>query len=420
MANKWNTTDIEKISTAFTQKNLQKCFQENDTLSGEEIVSATSFPQINYFVLREIFSRWEEETGRLKSPYFDFNAPEVQKSFSDFRNTLSRYILVKQEDFGALLETAVRKTLELYLRPEAFFVADFRALPDFKLTRPWLHKNQVFFKSYDWLIRDLGQAVEGDFIYANQALEEVKRLLSTKTEDFSAEVDRIALEAGLETEPRTPPEPVKEPENDNLSFFERLVANPPRPTSEFREPEVSPFERIMSRVKAETVVIETAVAPSPAAEPVVIEPVVAEEVTVVLPEPIPVATPTAEPIRTEVVQTRTVIQEETRSIFEGLNIPTLNDRLSTQEGNSLADVHQRSRIDSLKGSMTLNQRFSFLNSLFGSDLAGFEEALSQVEQCTTFDQARDVLETRYGVKHNWHLRAEDVKEFMGLVKRRFG
>ena len=147
---------------------------------------------------------------------------------------------------------------------------------------------------------------------------------------------------------------------------------------------------------------------------------VAEEVTVVLPEPVPVATPTAEPIRAEVVQTRTVIQEETRSIFEGLNIPTLNDRLSTQEGNSLADVHQRSRIDSLKGSMTLNQRFSFLNSLFGSDLAGFEEALSQVEQCTTFDQARDVLETRYSVKHNWHLRAEDVKEFMGLVKRRFG
>lgn len=421
MANKWNTTDIEKISTAFTQKNLQKCFQENDTLSGEEIVSATSFPQINYFVLREIFSRWEEETGRLKSPYFDFNAPEVQKSFSDFRNTLSRYILVKQEDFAGLLETAVRKTLELYLRPEAFFVADFRALPDFKLTRPWLHKNQVFFKSYNWLIRDLGQAVEGDFIYANQALEEVKRLLSTKTEDFSAEVDRIALEAGLETEPRKAPEPVKEPENDNLSFFERLVANPPRPTSEFREPEVSPFERIMSRVKAETVAVETVAAPAPViAEPVIIEPVVAEEVTVVLPEPVPVATPTAEPIRTEVVQTRTVIQEETRSIFEGLNIPTLNDRLSTQEGNSLADVHQRSRIDSLKGSMTLNQRFSFLNSLFGSDLAGFEEALSQVEQCTTFDQARDVLETRYSVKHNWHLRAEDVKEFMGLVKRRFG
>ncbi|WP_367916507.1 hypothetical protein [Leadbetterella sp. DM7] len=433
MANKWNTTDIEKISTAFTQKNLQKCFQENDTLSGEEIVSATAFPQINYFVLREIFSRWEEESGRLRSPWFDFNAPEVQKSFADFRNTLSRYILVKQEDFAGLLENAVRKTLELYLRPEAFFVADFRNLPDFKLTRPWLHKNQVFFKQYDWLIRDLGKAVQGDFIYANQALEEVKRLLGTQTHDFSAEVDRIAREAGLEAEAPKAQPPVKEPENDNLSFFERLVANPPRPTSEFREPEVSPFERIVHKVKAEAAPVAAPVTeaalpaePVPVKEPAPAEvryvsTPVAEEVTALVAEPVAVqAEPvTATPVRTEVVQTRVVIREETKSIFEGLNIPTLNDRLSTEERNSLADVHQRSRIDSLKGSMTLNQRFAFLNSLFGADLNSFEQALSQVEQCTTFDQARDVLETRYAGRHSWNLQGEDVKEFLALVKRRF-
>lgn len=430
MANKWNTTDIEKISTAFTQKNLEKCFQENDIISGEEIVSATAFPQINYFVLREIFSRWEEETGRLKSPYFDFDAPEVQKSFSDFRNTLSRYILVKKDDFAGLLETAVRKTLELYIRPEAFFVADFRSLPDFKLTRPWLHKNQVFFKSYDWLIRDLGKVVEGDFIYANQALEEVKRLLTGKTEDLTAEIDRIAREAGIEAETPKATAPEKEPENDNLSFFERLVANPPKPTSEFREPEVSPFERIAHKVKAEAVRVEVSsvaeVSPAKEAVPVT-EPAparvtvpVAEEV-VVAPAVIP-AEPvrTVDPVRTEVVQTRVVIKEETKSVFEGLNIPTLNDRLSTQEGNSLADLHQRSRIESLKGSMTLNQRFSFLNSLFGGDLGSFEEALSQVEQCGSFDQARDVLETRYSSKYNWNLRDDDAQEFIGLVKRRFG
>ncbi|MBX2954433.1 MAG: hypothetical protein KF870_18180 [Leadbetterella sp.] len=439
MANKWNTTDIEKISTAFTQKNLQKCFQENDVIRGEEIVSATAFPQINYFVLREIFSRWEEETGRLKSPYFDFHAPEVQKSFSDFRNTVSRYILVRKEDFSGLLETAVRKTLELYIRPEAFFIADFRNLPDFKLTRPWLHKNQVFFKSYDWLIRDLGQAVEGDYIYANRALEEVKNLLNDKTEDFTDEIDRIAREAGIEVEvPKVQP-PVKEPENDNLSFFERLVANPPRPTSEFREPDVSPFERIVHKVRSETVQPPVIRTPPAEAAPVIeavplregvpvvaevspryVSTPVAEEVTAVVSEPVVVpAEPVSAPVRTEVVQTRVVIREETKSIFEGLNIPTLNDRLSTEERNSLADIHQRSRIDSLKGSMTLNQRFTFLNSLFGADLSSFEQALSQVEQCTTFDQARDVLETRYAGKYNWNLEGEDVKEFLSLVKRRF-
>ena len=411
MANKWNTTDIEKISTAFTQKNLQKCFQENDRINGEQIASATDFPQINYFVLHEVFNRWEEDTNRLKSVYFDFDAPEVQKSFADFRNTLSRYILVGKEDFGPLLESAVRKTLQLYIRPEAFFIEDFRSLPDFKLTREWLRKKQVFFKSYDWLIRDLGEAIAGDFIYANQALEEVKRLLANQTEDFTSETDRIAFEAGIV--PKASKTPEKEPENDNLSFFERLVANPPKPGSDFREPTVSPFERIAHRVKAETARVE--IVTQKASEPVVT--VLEEEVLPEI-EAVPEILP-ADPVRTEVVQTRTVVREETRSIFENLNTPTLNDRLSsTEERNTLADVHQRSRIDSLKGSMTLNQRFSFLNSLFGGNLDDFEAALRQVEQCTGFDQARDMLERNYGAKNNWGLRNEDLEELMGLVKRR--
>ena len=83
MANKWNTTDIEKISTAFVQKTIETCFQEKTKISGEQIVTATEYPQINYFVLREIFNRWETETARFKSAFFDFENPEVQKSFAE-------------------------------------------------------------------------------------------------------------------------------------------------------------------------------------------------------------------------------------------------------------------------------------------------------------------------------------------------
>jgi hypothetical protein len=384
MANKWNTTDIEKISTAFVQKTIETCFQEKTKMSGEQIVTATEYPQINYFVLREIFNRWETETARFKSAFFDFENPEVQKSFTEFKNTLSRYISVDKEGFKELLNHATKKTLELYLQPEAFFVSDFRNLPDFKLSQSWLVKNSIFFKDYNWVIESLSESLgsSDNWIYANQALEDVKNLLKNRPEDFTETVNAIARD---------------------LSFFERLVANPPRPTSTFQEPEISAFDRIVSRFPKEEVAVT------------ITEPVHVAEVLPVIEVPKPVIE-VAKPV---IVADKTAVVVETKSVFDGLSIPTLNDRLSSSDGNSLSDVHQRSRIESLKGSMTLNQRFSFLNSLFAADLVTFENALNEVEKSTDFEQAREVLNANYSSRFSWNTTGDDYLEFMNLVKRRF-
>jgi hypothetical protein len=407
MANKWNTTDIEKISTAFVQKTIETCFQEKTKMSGEQIVTATEYPQINYFVLREIFNRWETETARFKSAFFDFENPEVQKSFTEFKNTLSRYISVDKEGFKELLNHATKKTLELYLQPEAFFVSDFRNLPDFKLSQSWLVKNSIFFKDYNWVIESLSESLgsSDNWIYANQALEDVKNLLKNRPEDFTETVNAIAREAGfeLEEEPKVEVKPKVE-ENDNLSFFERLVANPPRPTSTFQEPEISAFDRIVSRFPKEEVAVT------------ITEPVHVAEVLPVIDVPKPVIEEVAKPV---IVADKTAVVVETKSVFDGLSIPTLNDRLSSSDGNSLSDVHQRSRIESLKGSMTLNQRFSFLNSLFAADLVTFENALNEVEKSTDFEQAREVLNANYSSRFSWNTTGDDYLEFMNLVKRRF-
>lgn len=401
MANKWNTTDIEKISTAFVQKTIETCFQEKTKISGEQIVTATEYPQINYFVLREIFNRWETETARFKSAFFDFENPEVQKSFAEFKNTLSRYISVDKEGFKELLNQATKKTLELYLQPEAFFVSDFRNLPDFKLTQAWLVKNNVFFKDYNWVIQSLSESLGSpdNWIYANQALEDVKNLLKNRPEDFTETVNAIAKEAGFELEVPKVEEKPKVEENDNLSFFERLVANPPKPTSTFHEPEISAFDRIVSRFPKEEVAVTIT-------EPVHVAEVVVERPVIEVPKPV-------------IVADKTAVVVETKSVFDGLSIPTLNDRLSSSDGNSLSDVHQRSRIESLKGSMTLNQRFSFLNSLFGADLVTFENALNQAEQSSSFEQAKEVLNTNYSSRFRWNTTGDDYSEFMSLVKRRF-
>ncbi|MFS0490794.1 hypothetical protein [Leadbetterella byssophila] len=396
MANKWNTTDIEKISTAFTHKNLEKCFQNYEQISGEDIVSSTAIPQVNYFILREIFLRWEEETQKFKSQYFDFQAEEVQKSFLDFKNTLSRYILVNKENFAPLLESAVKKTLELYMRPVAFFIADFRNLPDFKLTQEWINKNVVFFKKYDWILRELQNHIEEDFIYANHALERVKILLQTHTENLEEEIDAIAQEAGF-----TPPP--AEPENDNLSFFERLVANPPKPTASFQEPEISPFERIVQKSKVQ--------------ETQKVEQIIEVETTTIAAPPV-VETPGHVVIETP-AETHRIVERVTvskTSIFD--NVPTLNDKMSTNEGNSLSDLQQRSKIDSLKGSLSLNQRFAFLNGLFGGNLQDFEAALNLVEESSNYEVAKAALEAKFANTYNWKSDSDESIEFFQLVKRR--
>jgi hypothetical protein len=414
MANKWNTTDIEKISTAFTHKNLEKCFQDYDQISGEEIVNATDYPQINYFILREIFQRWEEETQKFKSIYFDFESEEVKKSFQDFKNTLSRHIQVSKADFSPLLEQATRKTLELYMKPEAFFIADFRNLPDFKLTPDWLSRNTVFFKHYDGLLKELKEALTEDFMYANQALEIVKNKLQQHTEDYSEEIESIAQAAGLELRPA--PE-VKAPENDNLSFFERLVANPPKPSQSYSEPEVSPFERLVSKAKVQAPVQEEPEMEAPAVETPVLE---TQTMDVEKNSPSETKAPAVEiafePSTPAPKAIANAPQPDHRSVFDGLNIPTLNDKHSVQEGNSLADLQQRSRIDSLKGSLSLNQRFSFLNALFDGNLQNFEAALNMIEESSDYATAKAQLETKYG--QNWKPDSEDLKDFLHLIKRR--
>lgn len=396
MANKWNAEELENISTGFTKKILENELSKIPKLSGEDIIHVSDFPQINYFVLREVFISWEAETAKFKSPYFDFENEDVKKSFAQFRNTLSKNILISKENYGQLLKVATQKTLNLYLSPENFFISDFRNLPDFKLTKDWLNKNLVFFKDYRWVLESLGEKFsdKDEWFYANQALDDVKSILAERKEDFEAEVSKIAELAGY-VKPKVEPEIKELPiiENES-SFFERLVANPPQKRKEESQNVESSFEKIVMNLPKTEI--------EPKANPVISS---FEKL--------------AEPA--EVVAETSVIAEAkvsgVKSFFD--NSPTLNDKLSSTEGNSLSDMQMRSKIESMKGSMTLNQRFTFLNSLFSADLLTFDNALVEVDRCNSYSEAENFLEHNFSQKFNWNKDQEDYQEFMNLVKRRF-
>src|SRR6187402_755554 len=89
--NQWYYMD-EKISLeaialygdAYAENVLKGFFSSKDRITGSEILSLCNVQQVNLFVVRELFRAWKEETKRLKSPYFDYEHPEVKEALDNF------------------------------------------------------------------------------------------------------------------------------------------------------------------------------------------------------------------------------------------------------------------------------------------------------------------------------------------------
>lgn len=121
MDEKINLKAIEQYSDEFADKMLGTYFGSRESISGRDILQFSELKQINLFIIYELFRTWREETGRNKSPYFDYNAPEVKEAQQTLMNTLSNHILIKRDDFSPLLRKAVYDTLLLVVDPYDFF-----------------------------------------------------------------------------------------------------------------------------------------------------------------------------------------------------------------------------------------------------------------------------------------------------------
>jgi hypothetical protein len=76
---------------------------------------------VNLFVISDLLSVWQQESQKLKSPYFDYEAKPVIDIIIQFQNTLSNHILIGKSDFLPLLKKAVTQTLYLILAPYDFY-----------------------------------------------------------------------------------------------------------------------------------------------------------------------------------------------------------------------------------------------------------------------------------------------------------
>ncbi len=119
MENKTNISAIELYSRKALKPFLEKFFQA-ESLNGKQVLNFCPIEQVNFFILYLLFDKWQEETKKLESPYFDFQHEEVKKAIKTFMNVLSQQISVKKDPFSPLLLQSIFNTIFFAVSPLPF------------------------------------------------------------------------------------------------------------------------------------------------------------------------------------------------------------------------------------------------------------------------------------------------------------
>jgi hypothetical protein len=241
-----------------------------------------------------------------------------------------------------------------------------------------LTKNGKFFKDYNWVLRELLTKLNGvSFIYANEAMDFINQFFDdNRIEDHTKELADISKIAG-ENQSADPAS------NLYQSFFDSIeeykIAKP-----QMIAPESVHVVHAFEVLKKE-------------------EPIAEMNLTQVQKkiEAIIIENPVAKTIEKEVKVT----------LHESMQM--------TSENSSLSDFHQKRKIDSIKGNISLNQKFLFINNLFGSDSEIFNAAIEELESCNTFAEAKEQMIKKYLPKYKWDLNSPEAEEFFYILKRRY-
>lgn len=122
MENKLNRAIVEQYAQRVSTKLLLDRYSTISVLGGRELVTFSEIEQINYFILKNIFLLWKEESEKLKMEgLFDYHHEEVRAATTAYMNVLSNHILVSKERLTPLLQKSIEETIFLTLSPHQYF-----------------------------------------------------------------------------------------------------------------------------------------------------------------------------------------------------------------------------------------------------------------------------------------------------------
>lgn len=360
---------IALYGDAYADKVLKNFFTTKDKISGQEILTLCNVHQVNLFVVRELFKTWKEEIRKLKSPYFDFEDAEVKDALDTFMNIVSKHILIGPAHFGPLLKKAVSQTLMVVFDPYDFYSLTISGknnkleVGPFREEIKYLKVNKAPLEKMLQKLEQMGvPEVSGNeaFSILDHILEEV----NFTPEDLEAFIEKFS-----EVVPLDPMQFVVSREEPQ----QQPPREAPRPAAVRQEP---PSRELGTAPRQE----------QPRQEP-----------------------PRAEPPR--VNQPRV---NQPRAVGDVKSGPTVNDKMNAQR-TMVVDSFRK--IDRIKDSLTINQKFMFTKVLFHGDFELFSKAVDRLDQLDNLNAALRYLEEEYA--STWDRDSEEFHEFMELVEKRF-
>jgi hypothetical protein len=333
METKLNYPYLKSYCKNVAEKLVKEKFIQQKSLDGAQILEFSKVRQVNLFVIKVLFQKWKDEMNRLRSPYFNYNHPEVKDALKLLMNTLSRHISVEKGDFENLLEEALLLTILLIFSPYDYYrleLAEGKRVNDLKETTKFVKINQNILNS---LIREL-ESRKVETISGSEGVEVLNQVIehtNEQPEDFETYHLEINQWEFLD--------------------LDKLYSNQP--------------ETIVAGKKY------------------------TEQEEAVKPTQIP--------------------------DFK----PTLNDKFVREDKPTLADNFQRQKIENIRKYISINQRFMFVNELFGGSNEEYNMALDQLEALGSYDAAVNFLQNQYVPRYSWDLETEEVQEFFLILQKRY-
>ncbi|GAB3304821.1 hypothetical protein ACFQT0_00380 [Hymenobacter humi] len=377
--------------------------QPTATLDGPAVLKFTPIRQLNLLVVRQLLGQWQAETARLRSPYFDFEAAPVQAALTQFMNVLSRHISLGREAFEPLLAQAAADTLGMVADPAGSFQRLLLGNAE-PITPAGLRDNLRYL--------DIDKAFYQGFVDSLPASSEF-------SQDFLAHRFELYLAANYKAH---------QPMQRLVTEFSALL---PLTTADLLEDGPVSAGAAPAAPVAEPVATPAPKAPEPA--PVVIPKFVAYPAgtaapasSVVAPQPAPEAAPVAPavsapaplvsaPASSDVI---TVPLHEKLKAGQPTAAPLAETLRATAAPAPLAE-RAGPKVETLREAISINQRFSFINELFGGENMEYHAAIQHLDSLPTADQARAYVTGDLSQRYDWSRKDEHVNKLLKLIERKF-
>jgi hypothetical protein len=246
---------IALYADSYSEKVVKAFFAKKGSIQGSEILSFSNVPQVNLFIIKELFRTWKEENRKLKSPYFDYEKPEVKEAMETLMNILSRNILISQQHFTPLVKKAVSQALMVIFDPYDFYSMLLTGTQN-KLELAAFREDLKYLKVNKGPLEKTLQRLEEknpDVISGNEALgilDTVLEEVNFTPEDVEPYIERFSIVAPLDPSKFYIPSP-------------QASLNPTPPAKEQPAPVISQPSPVMNTAPHPSMVANDKVNPEP-------------------------------------------------------------------------------------------------------------------------------------------------------------